>query len=84
MTPTEAVAEAPEQAAEKSDILTVSDRCDLCGSQAYVQVLLSTGDLNFCAHHFTKNEEKLTHIAQAVLDERYKLYQTAKLDVSAA
>lgn len=35
--------------------LTVQDRCDAaCGSQAYVKVIGSTGELLFCAHHYNK------------------------------
>jgi hypothetical protein len=30
-----------------------SDRCDLCGSQAYVLVQGTPGDLMFCGHHYT-------------------------------
>ena len=33
--------------------LTTVDRCDRCGAQAYVRVVLgaSGGELLFCAHH---------------------------------
>ncbi|HEY5516069.1 MAG TPA: hypothetical protein VIK12_07675 [Pengzhenrongella sp.] len=32
--------------------LTAADRCDRCGSQAYVRIRLhSGGELFFCAHH---------------------------------
>lgn len=34
--------------------LTAKDRCDACGSQAYVWVNGITGDLLFCGHHYTK------------------------------
>jgi hypothetical protein len=35
--------------------LTVQDRCDAgCESQAYVKVIGKTGELLFCAHHYTK------------------------------
>lgn len=39
--------------------LTSSDRCDRCGSQAYVRVNNGTQDLDFCGHHFTKLGEAL-------------------------
>lgn len=38
----------------KAKMLTESDRCDSCGSQAYVWVNGVTGDLLFCGHHYTK------------------------------
>ena len=34
--------------------LTIQDRCDACGSQAYVWVNGVSGDLLFCSHHYTK------------------------------
>lgn len=34
--------------------LTAHDRCDQCGSQAYVVVEGVSGELMFCAHHYTK------------------------------
>ena len=53
--------------------LTDHDRCDQCGSQAYVQVSLPTGQLLFCAHHYQEHEARLRPIATAVLDERDRL-----------
>ena len=38
----------------KKQTLTVNDRCDSCGSQAYVKVTGVTGELTFCAHHYSK------------------------------
>jgi len=31
--------------------LTVADRCDKCGAQAYYRYLFTAGDLLFCQHH---------------------------------
>lgn len=53
--------------------LSVADRCDACGAQAYVRVTLSTGELLFCAHHANENKEKLQPIAIAWQDESEKL-----------
>jgi len=59
--------------------LTVHDRCDQCESQAYVSVTGISGELMFCAHHFTKIEknlaayEKLKAFAYVINDERDKL-----------
>jgi hypothetical protein len=76
--------EAPvETPVEESDTLTAVDRCDRCGAQAYVSVLLEAGELLFCSHDYNEMEEKITPSAKLVVDERYKLHKTAKLDVSA-
>jgi hypothetical protein len=59
--------------------LTVHDRCDQCDSQAYVSVTGISGELFFCAHHFTKIKknkeanEKLKAFAYVINDERDKL-----------
>jgi hypothetical protein len=74
----EAEAPAPSQIAT----LTASDRCDLCGAQAYVNVVFETGELLFCGHHATKFKEKIDTTAITTIDERWQL-GTAKLDVSA-
>ena len=49
------------------------DRCDRCGSQAYVEVILDHGKLLFCAHHFVESEAPLRATARAVHDERHRL-----------
>lgn len=50
--------------------LTVSDRCDRCGAQAFVRVYLdSDSTLQFCAHHFREHETKLRAIAIEIQDE---------------
>jgi len=54
--------------------LSDHDRCDRCGSQAYVQVSLPTGQLLFCAHHYQEFEARLRPIATAVLDDRERLH----------
>ena len=53
--------------------LTITDRCDACGAQAYVRVTLTTGELLFCAHHANANKEKLQPIAISWQDETEKL-----------
>ena len=54
--------------------LTAADRCDRCGAQAYLRVvLLSGGELLFCAHHGRKYEEKLRAIATSWHDETARL-----------
>ncbi|GLW66644.1 hypothetical protein Arub01_48880 [Actinomadura rubrobrunea] len=58
--------------------LTVADRCDRCGAQAYVRaVLAGGGDLLFCAHHGRKYAEALRAIGADIQDETDRLNATA-------
>lgn len=60
-----------------SPALTASDRCDRCGAQAYVRVLLPTGgELLFCAHHARKYEPRLRELAAEIQDESDRLAET--------
>lgn len=49
--------------------LTHADRCDRCGAQARVRVVLNAGDLLFCAHHAKAYEDKLRDTAVEWVDE---------------
>jgi hypothetical protein len=64
--------------------LTATDRCDRCGAQAYVRVVLSSGsELLFCAHHWRQNEDRLREISVNIHDESDRLAampSTAALD----
>lgn len=54
--------------------LTAADRCDRCGAQAYVRVILHSGsDLLFCAHHWRDNSEALRSVAASIHDEIERL-----------
>lgn len=53
--------------------LTVADRCDRCGAQAYVRVMLNVGELLFCAHHARAHAPAYEGIAVEVQDETDKL-----------
>lgn len=54
--------------------LSAHDRCDRCGAQAYVRVVLPGGtDLMFCGHHWHANEDKLRPKAVEVVDETHRL-----------
>lgn len=54
--------------------LTAVDRCDRCGAQAYLRVLLQAGgELLFCAHHAREHGDKLREIAVSFHDETGKL-----------
>jgi hypothetical protein len=56
-----------------SPTLTAADRCDRCGAQARVRVVLATGDLLFCAHHAKAYEDKLRATAVDWVDETASL-----------
>jgi hypothetical protein len=64
---------------EKQWTLSALDRCDACGSQAYVHALGTTGDLLFCAHHYEgilsneKAQKAMSQFAYQIIDERNKL-----------
>jgi hypothetical protein len=49
--------------------LTNADRCDRCGAQARVRVVLASGDLLFCAHHAKAYEPNLRLQAVQWVDE---------------
>ncbi|WP_042363691.1 DUF7455 domain-containing protein [Streptacidiphilus neutrinimicus] len=58
--------------------LTAADRCDRCGAQAYLRVVLvSGGELLFCAHHGRKFEPELKKIAAEIQDESGRLTATS-------
>jgi len=58
--------------------LTAMDRCDRCGAQAYVRVLLPSGrELLFCAHHNRQYASALTEIAVEIRDETHRLARVA-------
>lgn len=57
--------------------LTASDRCDRCGAQAYVRVMLTSGfELLFCAHHAREHESRLREVAVTIHDETQRLDET--------
>jgi hypothetical protein len=60
-----------------SPTLTAADRCDRCGAQAYIRVVLASGgELLFCAHHGRAHEAKLREIAAGIQDQTDKLSET--------
>jgi len=54
-------------------ILKMTDRCDQCSAQAYVQVMFDTGELLFCGHHWTEHELIAKGRASRIIDERHRL-----------
>lgn len=62
---------APADAADRP--ISGLDRCDSCGAQAYVRVVLNGSELLFCGHHANKHEAKLRPIAEVWHDESHRL-----------
>jgi hypothetical protein len=54
-------------------MLTADDRCDACGAQAYVRVVLPYGELFFCGHHANEHLDKLREAAVSIQDERERI-----------
>ena len=55
--------------------LTAHDRCDRCGAQAYVKVVLQAGgELMLCAHHARAHSDALRPLASEVIDETERLH----------
>jgi hypothetical protein len=60
--------------APEANALSVADRCDRCGAQAFMRAVLpGGGELLFCAHHARAHEEKLRQVALNVTDETHRL-----------
>lgn len=58
-----------------ADTLTAADRCDRCGAQAYVRVMLTSGlELLFCAHHGREYDAKLRELDAQISDQSSRLY----------
>lgn len=61
----------------ESTALTAADRCDRCGAQAYIRVVLGSGrELLFCAHHGRKYSDGLRRVAVHIQDETERLAAT--------
>lgn len=59
------------EAAEPVPVLSMTDKCDKCGHQAYVLAKGIEGDLMFCGHHYRDYEIDLISWAFEVIDERH-------------
>jgi hypothetical protein len=53
--------------------LLIADRCDRCGSQAFVIVKGVNGELYFCGHHYEKHQKSLESYAFEIVDERWAI-----------
>ncbi len=56
--------------------LTALDRCDRCGAQAYFRVVLTKGELLFCAHHGRQYRAELKKANAQIHDESSVLSET--------
>jgi hypothetical protein len=62
------------EADQEFSVLEMTDRCDACGSQAYVLVLLEDEKtLFFCGHHWHRYSKKLIELAVDIVDETAKI-----------
>jgi hypothetical protein len=50
--------------------LPATDRCDRCGSQAFIKAVMTTGELLFCAHHGEVYMDKVRTVAEVIHDHR--------------
>lgn len=89
--PTPAPTPAPEAPTDevKVSVLDSSHRCVIygCNAQAYVRAAVEydgdTDTFDYCSHHWTECEFKVGMVAKAIHDERWRLEDVSKLDVSA-
>lgn len=61
-------------------ILDCKDRCDRCGSQAYVWTILTfpssaTGELLWCRHHWLEHRETVRPFVSVIVDECRQLFK---------
>lgn len=59
--------------------LNLADRCDRCGSQAFLRATKNQQDLLFCGHHGAKNLDRLTLDGFTIEDFREKINQVPSL-----
>lgn len=55
--------------------LTKADRCDAsgCQAQAFYRATLVTGMLDFCRHHYLKNEGALAPYLVSLIDQTHTI-----------
>lgn len=61
--------------------LTADDRCDSCGSQAYVVVAMESTNLPllFCLHHWNQHRAGLESVSRVIVDETDRLVEKPAL-----
>lgn len=71
-------------AGPNTPILDHADRCDRCGSRAYVWTVLAfrtyIGELFFCRHHWLEHREALAPHIGAMVNETGQLHKHIKDD----
>jgi hypothetical protein len=66
--------EVPPRTQGRTGPMSATHRCDRCGAQAYVRVLLHGRlDLLFCAHHYRQHAPALAKVAAGIQDETHRL-----------
>ena len=71
---TERAAAAPSGTPARTAPMNTMHRCDRCGAQAYVWVLLrSHRELLFCGHHYRQHAVALATVAAKIQDETQRL-----------
>ena len=64
----------PGSAPARSTAMNAMHRCDRCGVQAYVRVLLrSRQELLFCGHHYRQHAPALAKVAAEIQDQTQRL-----------
>jgi hypothetical protein len=75
--------EADMTTAVAARTLNALDRCDRCGAQAYVRVVLesSGGELLFCGHHSRAVEATLKPLSSDWHDETGRLHEKTPVEI---
>ena len=58
---------------ESGPQLTAADRCDSCGAQAYIRVVVNNGELLFCAHHGREHAGRMRAAGHEIHDQSGRL-----------
>ncbi len=65
---------SPSGAPSQGRPMNTGHRCDRCGAQAYIRVLLpSRRELLFCAHHYRQHAPALAKVAAGIQNETERL-----------
>ena len=66
-TTTEKISDSDQETSNHK--LTLSDRCDSCGAQAFVIAKFANGELFFCGHHYRRWQEGIARTATSIQDD---------------
>jgi hypothetical protein len=64
--------------------LTKHDRCDRCGTEGRVRLVLGPHDLVFCAHHYAEHADALLFAGWQVNDDQRAALTARPADVRGA